>query len=130
MCGEGSYVDLQCLLHISGLHVSQGEERDSSDDEWDRAHAALDPIAQIGWGNRSIDAHGAAARAVRDVFQAAEDAHDEAMSDLDGMAENDAGSGGEGRDAALQSEAHEGGAGMDAGHIVEGEIDGGFFGGR
>ena len=62
----------------------QGEERDSSDEEWEAAYAALDPLAQIGWGNRRAEAVAVGANLVRDVFVAADEMHDIAMSEMDG----------------------------------------------
>lgn len=63
--------------------------RDSSDEEWDVAYAALDPIAQMGWGNRRQEANGVDVDLVRDVFVAADEMHDNAMSTMDGNTQVD-----------------------------------------
>lgn len=65
-------------------HVWQGEERDSSDEEWEAAYNALDAIAQIGWGNRRVAQSSVAAHLVRDVYVAADEMHDQAMSEMEG----------------------------------------------
>lgn len=48
----------------------------------------MDPMAQIGWGNRSVQVNRGAAQPVRDVFVAADVMHEEAMSAMDGNAED------------------------------------------
>ena len=67
----------------------QGEDRDSSDEEWSNAYAALDPMAQIGWANRGVNVNGCGVELVRDVFVAADAMHEEAMSEMDGNAEDE-----------------------------------------
>lgn len=67
----------------------QGEERDTSDEEWDAAYAALDPIAQIGWVNRLAEADAVGADLVRDVFVAADEMHDHAMSEMGGNTQSE-----------------------------------------
>lgn len=62
----------------------QGEDRDSSDEEWDAAFAALDPISRIGWANTTGRAPEFGAHLVRDVFVAADELHVNAMSSIDG----------------------------------------------
>ena len=62
----------------------QGLERDNSDEEWEAAFAALDPIAQIGFLNRRGRVAGVGEHLVRDVFVAADTMHDNAMSEMDG----------------------------------------------
>ena len=62
----------------------QEEDRDSSDEEWDAAYAALDPIAQLGWRNRSGGVNAVGADLLRDVFAAADEMHENAMSEVEG----------------------------------------------
>lgn len=70
----------------------QGEERDSSDEEWEAAYAALDPSAQVGWGHRRGQVTEVGANLVRDLFAAADTMHDHAMSEMDGNTEMEEGS--------------------------------------
>jgi len=65
----------------------QGEPRDSSDEEWEAAYAALDPVFQCGWGNRITEGNEVGAQLVRDVFEAADEMHDNAMSEMEGNTE-------------------------------------------
>lgn len=44
----------------------------------------MDPTAQIGWSRQSVPAYAGTAEMVRDVFQAADVVHDEAMEVVDG----------------------------------------------
>lgn len=67
----------------------QGEERDSSDEEWEAAYAAMDPMAQIGWVHRIAEANAGGADVVRDVFVAADEMHDHAMSEMDGNTQSE-----------------------------------------
>lgn len=60
---------------------------DSSDEEWEAAYAALDPKDQIGWGNRRGQVAEVGANLVRDVFTAADQLHENAMSEMDGNSE-------------------------------------------
>ena len=78
----------------------QGEERDSSDEEWDSAYAAMDPIAQLGLGNRRVPARGGE-ELVRDVFAAADALHDEAMSEMAGNTQDNDAISGNGHAAAV-----------------------------
>ena len=78
----------------------QGEERNSSDEEWEAAYAALDPIARIGWVNRCAPTTAVGAQLVRDVFQAADAMHDNAMSEMDGNTTMEEETGGHGTGAA------------------------------
>ena len=80
---------VQCVGHISRAPLWQGEDRDSSDEEWSSAYAALDPMSKIGWGNRGIVVNGGGAQLVRDVLLAADVMHEEAMSAMDGNEEDD-----------------------------------------
>jgi hypothetical protein len=80
----------------------QGEERDRSDEEWEQAYAALDPRAQLGWGNR-FAVSGGSEDMVRDVFVAADAVHAEAMSAMDGNASQNDGSTGNGPDVVVDS---------------------------
>ena len=81
-----SHNGMQCAMHVTLHLLWQGEDRDSSDEEWSNAYAALGPMAQIGWLNRGIPTNGGAAKLVRDVFVAADAMHEEAMSEMDGNA--------------------------------------------
>ena len=63
--------------------MPQGEDRDSSDEEWDAAYAALDPREQMGWGNRRSEPTAVGANLVRDVLAAADELHENAMSEMD-----------------------------------------------
>lgn len=80
---------VQSCIPLSRLGLWQGEDRDSSDEEWSSAYAALDPMSRIGWGNRSVQVNGGAAEMVRDAFLAADVMHEEAMSAMDGNEEDD-----------------------------------------
>lgn len=85
MCEVGRLVgNFRFLLRVTGRHIVQGQERDSSDDEWDAAYAALDPIVQNGWRSCRARLNRAGADLVRDVFAAADEMHDSAMSAVDG----------------------------------------------
>jgi hypothetical protein len=75
------------VLHVTSLLVWQGEARDSSDEEWDAAYVAMDPIQQFGWGNRAQPTFEVGTNLVRDVFVAADEVHSNAMSVMDGNAE-------------------------------------------
>ena len=74
-------------MHVTCRLLWQGEARDSSDEEWDAAYAAMDPIQQFGWRNRAPETFGVGANLVRDVFVAADEVHSNAMSVMDGNAE-------------------------------------------
>lgn len=80
----------------------QEEERDSSDEEWDIAYAAMDPVAQLGWGHRRMVSAGGEDM-VRDVFVAADAVHAAAMSAMDANKENDDHSGDNGLDGVGES---------------------------
>lgn len=71
-------------LNITRSCIWQGEDRDSSDEEWETAYAALDPISQIGWGHRRTEVNAVGSHVVRDVFLAADELHEEAMSEMEG----------------------------------------------
>ena len=62
----------------------QGEDRDSSDEEWASAYARMDPISQWGWRNRRGGAEGPAEQIMRDVYEAADVVHSDAMSEMVG----------------------------------------------
>ena len=74
------FVEQQCPIYITWEHSSQGKERDSSDEEWENDYAAMDPILQLGWGNRRGVVKGPTTELVADVFVAADMLHLEAMS--------------------------------------------------
>lgn len=42
----------------------------------------MDPIAQLGWGNRRGEVEGPATRLVRDALHAADLMHEDAMSEI------------------------------------------------
>lgn len=75
-------MELQWHPEITLTVVLQGEDRDSSDEEWAAAYAAMDPIAQLGWRNRRGVGEGPADRLMRDVFDAADVVHEDAMSEM------------------------------------------------
>lgn len=77
MCGIGQ-------LRVTRWILWQGEERDSSDEEWEVAYRALDPISQIAWPSCRAEIHAVGTDLVRDVFAAADEMHDNAMSAVDG----------------------------------------------
>lgn len=85
-------------MPITHAHLLQGEERDSSDEEWAAAYDRMDPISQLGWRNRRSENVGPAAHLVRDIFAAADVVHLDAMSEM-------AGSGGEVGSHHVQTEA-------------------------
>ena len=62
----------------------QGEDRDSSDEEWAAAYASMDQISQLGWRNRRVGVDGPAEQLLRDVFEAADALHSDAMSEMVG----------------------------------------------
>ena len=68
-------------MQITSTHLVQGEERDSSDEEWAVAYATMDPISQLGWRNRRGGAEGPAEQLMRDVMEAADAVHSDAMSE-------------------------------------------------
>ena len=81
----------------------QGEDKDSSDEEWEAAYRAMDPVAQNGWAHRRGQATEVGANLVRDVFVAADTMHDAAMSEMDGNTPMEEGSEAVGAGAAEDS---------------------------
>jgi hypothetical protein len=77
------------VLCVMGGILCQGLPRDSSDEEWEAAYASLDPVAQIGWRNLPGEGHEVGELLVRDVFEAADVMHDNAMSEMEGNTEVD-----------------------------------------
>lgn len=73
---------------ICSTIVVQGEERDSSDEEWATAYASMDQISQLGWRNRRVGVDGPAEQLLRDVFEAADALHSDAMSEMAGSRHN------------------------------------------
>lgn len=71
-------------LRVTRRNLLQGEDRDSSDEEWEAAYVALDPGAQIGWRGCRAALNSVGADLVRDVFVAADEMHENAMSAVDG----------------------------------------------
>lgn len=69
--------------------MAQGEERDSSDDEWANAYAAMDPISQLGWRNRRGSPEGPAEQLVRDVLESADVVHSNSMAEMVASRNND-----------------------------------------
>ena len=67
----------------------QGEERDSSDEEWETAYAAMEPLSQMGWRNRRRAVEGPGEQLMRDIFEAANEVHSAAMSDMVGSRDDD-----------------------------------------
>lgn len=62
----------------------QDGNRDSSDEEWDLAYAAMDPLAHLRMGSPRAAIDGAAHELLRDVFVAADAVHEDAMSEMGG----------------------------------------------
>lgn len=60
----------------------QGEERDSSDEEWAHDYAAMDPASQLGWRNRRGPAEGPAEELMREIMEAADVVHSNSMADM------------------------------------------------
>ena len=60
----------------------QGEERDSSDEEWTNAYATMDAVSQLGWRNRRVGVEGPAEQLMRDILEAADVVHSDAMSEM------------------------------------------------
>ena len=82
------YLRPQCWVYVTSIYLWQGEEMDSSDEEWANAYAAMDPISQLGWGNRGGGVERPTAMLVRDVFIAADALHADAMSQMGGNTED------------------------------------------
>ena len=61
----------------------QGEERDSSDEEWASAYVAMDPVSQMGFRNRRSSVRGPGEHLMRDIMEAADALHSDAMSEMD-----------------------------------------------
>jgi hypothetical protein len=74
---------IYCQWYVTLNHSSlvQGEERDSSDEEWAAAYVAMDPLRQLGWRNRRAGVEGPAEQLLRDVFDVADAVQSDAMSD-------------------------------------------------
>lgn len=78
---------MRIVLRVTEFIMWQGEPKDSSDEEWEAAYAAMDPVAQIGWGNHAREGHQVGQQLVRDVFEAADEMHDNAMFEMEGNTE-------------------------------------------
>lgn len=63
--------------------MSQDEERDSFDKEWDNAYAAMDLISHLGWANRCEELDLPAAHLLRNVFIATDVIHEEARFQME-----------------------------------------------
>lgn len=103
---------MEGVYHITMTIVWQGEDRDSSDEEWEAAYAALDPIAQLGWRHHHDSASAVGAHLVRDVFVAADEMHNNAMSEMEGNTFTEGGSevhgeGTSGREASMSTPTEE-----------------------
>lgn len=113
------------LIRVSGCMSRQGEDLDSSDEEWEAVYYELDPAAHLGWGVRHTAPSALGAQVVRDVFAAADELHEAAMSAMDGNApmEEDESQGDVPAQEAVRCSSREGSMGefdnMDA--DVEGE---------
>lgn len=70
-------------------YLLQGEERDSSDEEWADAYARMDPISQLGWRSRRGVVEGPAQQLMRDVLEAADGLQHDAMAEM-GASRNNA----------------------------------------
>jgi hypothetical protein len=77
-------------IHITWECLMQGEDRDSSDEEWAHAYANMDPVSQLGWRNRRGAGEGPAEQLMRDVFAAADEVHSNAMTEMVGGRDTDA----------------------------------------
>ena len=80
---------MKMCFRLTAMHYWQGEERDSSDEEWEAAYATLDPIGQLGWVNRMPPSNAVGPDLVRDVFTAADEMHDHAMSEMGGNTQSE-----------------------------------------
>lgn len=70
-------------------YLVQGEERDSSDEEWASAFHRMDPISQLGWRNRRGFREGPGDQLLRDVFEVSDAVHSAAMSTMAGGGNDD-----------------------------------------
>lgn len=71
-----------CPVFMVGKWYWQGEERDSSDEEWDSAYAAMDPISRLQSLHQNVDVAGPPDVPVRDVFVQSDAIHDAAMAEI------------------------------------------------
>lgn len=62
----------------------QGEDRDSSDEEWATAYATMDAASQLGWRNRRCVVEGPAEELMRDIMETADVVHSNSMSGMAG----------------------------------------------
>jgi hypothetical protein len=69
-------------MTITCAGLLQGEDMDSSDEEWANAYAAMDPASQLGWRNRRGVVEGPAEELMRDLLEAADVVHTNSMSDM------------------------------------------------
>lgn len=97
---------------------------DSSDEEWDNAYVAMDPISQLGWGNRCVEVDGAATQLVRDVFVAADVVHEDAMSEAAGSTHDEGEGRGSMEDAAEDTPQSPTEGSMYAASSEEGDVEG------
>ena len=74
------YMICECLV--------QGEDRDSSDEEWATAYATMDAAAQLGWRNRRCVVDGPAEELMRDIMETADVVHANSMSSMVGSRNN------------------------------------------
>lgn len=83
----GRFPQLKWWMYITRFYVVQGEERDSSDEEWASAYATMDPLSQLGWRNRRAGVEGPAEQLMRDVFEAVDAVHSDAMLEMGGSSD-------------------------------------------
>jgi hypothetical protein len=62
----------------------QGEDRDSSDEEWATAYATMDAASQLGWRSRRGVVEGPAEELMRDIMETADVVHSNSMSNMAG----------------------------------------------
>jgi hypothetical protein len=78
----GRSLQSQCWIMMRGVVVAQGEERDSSDEEWAQDYATMDAISQLGWRNRRAGVEGPAEQLMRDVLEVGDVVHLDAMAEM------------------------------------------------
>ena len=78
----------QWTLQLTKKQLVQGEDRDSSDEEWANAYARMDPASQLGWRNCRCGVEGPGEQLMRDVLEAADVLHSDAMSEMDANIHN------------------------------------------
>lgn len=74
------YIICECLV--------QGEDQDSSDEEWATAYATMDAASQLGWRSRRCVVEGPAEELMRDIMETADVVHSNSMSGMAGSRHN------------------------------------------